>query len=300
MLESLATKRTKKGHAYSKIDAFRELPCRIQAALVLVALVLFVVLISFMKTHDLEDSLAGDKLSSEHGDEVSMKDAIGDVKRQLASLQEENENLRSQIRSQRSELVRSEEPRDDQPVLSHLGSFRWENFQVEENSIARRFWVKTATNEEGHHFYRRILIQNGWVETSNPNHEHCYFLFYGRFVPNLDQEFEVFQEGKHMINHIPGEFAVLNKEPFLHFVRDWSRKKDCDYTAMHPESYLIHTQKDCEDMFRLGDPSNELITSGETQQDRDLTYWFWKPPFNSFGRGIKVSTLRAIRYSFVG
>jgi hypothetical protein len=227
-----------------------------------------------------------------------------ELQQQLRTLNEENSRLRDEVASARASatvttttaLEGVNGPLASEGRGAALGGFNWERFSMEANSTERRFWIKTATNEEGHHFYRRILIQNGWIETSLPTHPDCYFQFYGRFVPNIDGEFNVFKEGKNLINHIPGEFAVLNKEPFLHLMRENSLKAGCDYTLIHPESYLIHTPQDCEDLFRPGDyPSNTFVPSKETQAERDSRYWFWKPPFNSFGRGIKISSLTELR-----
>lgn len=54
-----------------------------------------------------------------------------------------------------------------------MGSFAWDTFRFEKQSSARLFWVKTANNEEGHHLYRRLLITNGWMETSDPKTPNC-------------------------------------------------------------------------------------------------------------------------------
>jgi len=323
----------RKGHAYSKFDAFRQLPLSTQLGLLAITLLIFFIFLSILPSHtpspnndtDSEIEVASSvsrkktaqnsqvdndnsESSSTSGQQSEeLLQTIQDLRTKLSKSQEENARLTQSLNKLKQRRTGKDDQLDEKKgvELIHphlrgapLGSFDWDSFMIEDNSTSRRFWVKTATNEEGHHFYRRILIHNGWVETSNPKHEDCYFLFYGRFVPNIDQEFEMFEESKHMINHIPGEFAVLNKEPFLHYMRNWSRDHGCDYTAMHPESYLIHLQEDCEDMFRLGNPTNRWLSTGETQEERDQTYWFWKPPASSFGRGIKVSTLEVIRNEY--
>ena len=99
--------------------------------------------------------------------------------------------------------------------LGHFSHRMYSDFHVEANSSARRFWVKTANNEEGHHIYRRVLISNGWIETNNGKDKHVVFQFFGPSLPGLNEEFDVFKEHQHLINHIPGEWQVLNKGPLL-------------------------------------------------------------------------------------
>jgi len=229
----------RKGHAYSKFDAFRQLPLSTQLGLLAITLLIFFIFLSILPSHtstsadndtdalhkkvtDVDEN--GELRSPSSQQSEKLLQTIKELRTKLSKTEEQNARLTlslNQLKQRRSSQAdQDDEKQEVAPSNPHLrgaplGNFDWDSFVIEDNSTSRRFWVKTATNEEGHHFYRRILIQNGWVETSNPKHEDCYFLFYGRFVPNIDQDFEMFEEGKHMINHIPGEFAVLNKEPFF-------------------------------------------------------------------------------------
>jgi len=256
-------------------------------------------------------SLADDRSA----DAASLRQANERLRIQMEALEDQNAKLKELISpnkplsaEQRKMKVVSRKPEsfnDEDKIVwvgHRLGSFDFHNFKFEDNSTDRRFWFKTANNEEGHHLYRRLLIQNGWIESTNPKDPHVIFQFYGRYVPKLTDSFGIFTEGRNLINHIPGEYQVLNKEPWLHFIRNYSRALECDYTVMHPESYLVHVPSECELMFKFGDPyaiNPFLVRGKETSQEaRDNTYWFWKPPGASFGRGIKISSLKTIRDTF--
>jgi len=83
----------------------------------------------------------------------------------------------------------------------------------------------------------------------------------------------------------------------------------CDYTNIHPETYLLHEVNGCVNLFTIYletveeaiDAHTSIHTQTtthtrntrtphihETSVDQE-TYWFWKPPGGSFGRGIRVS-----------
>eukprot|EP01006_Ploeotia_vitrea_P051561 TRINITY_DN67579_c0_g1_i1.p1 TRINITY_DN67579_c0_g1~~TRINITY_DN67579_c0_g1_i1.p1 ORF type:complete len:632 (-),score=352.22 TRINITY_DN67579_c0_g1_i1:277-2172(-) len=334
---SSSSRRARKGHAYSQWDRFRALPASTQfVAVALGLLVLYGVVDLLPSSHPQVDpsssspsssNLAASSSSSSASAATALQSRVAQLQSEKKQLQAELDRAREEVRSllsqqnnnnnknKRVSMINNND--DDQTadddddddsdgmdgptgfLARRLGKFNYEKVEFEADSNARAFWIKTQTNEEGHHFYRRILISNGWLETRNPKNKDIQFLFYGRFVPNLDGHFSMFKEGKHVINHIPGEFAVLNKEPFLKIIRNNSIAEGCDYTEMHPEAYLVHEVEDCVELFRVGDnPRSRYVRRLETQEHRDNMWWFWKPPFNSFGRGIKISPLKNLREKF--
>lgn len=110
-----------------------------------------------------------------------------------------------------------------------------------------------------------------------------------------------------MVNHIPGEYAFFNKEPWLHYVRNYSRDYQCDYTRIHPETYALHNVAECYSLMRLGPTTKRSAADpirinkpAESPQHRENSFWFWKPPGGSFGRGVRVGTMKEIRYAASG
>ena len=101
-----------------------------------------------------------------------------------------------------------------------------------------------------------------------------------------------------MVNHIPGEYGFFNKEPWLHYVRNYSRDHGCDYTKIHPETFRLHNVDECYALMRFTTDRTVLTAKRQTFKQREQSFWFWKPPGGSFGRGVRVGTLAEMRYEW--
>lgn len=157
---------------------------------------------------------------------------------------------------------------------------------------AQKFWVKGKTNGDGRLFYERILVSSGWVRALDVTDPTIRLIFHTRFVPGPDKIFSysAHTSGRALVNRVPGEYAIWSKAPLIKHVRQHADKMGCDYTRIHPETYRLIEWRDCVKLLgEGGDTTNSSSAAISTD-----SLWFWKPPKESFGRGIRMVTLREL------
>lgn len=154
----------------------------------------------------------------------------------------------------------------------------------------RKFWVETKAdvNGEGLSYFRRALEAAGWMEADSANDEAVDWVLITRLRSTRFSRFpkRILHYVGSLINHFPGDRALYNKEPFAEALQESQTRLGCDYRAIHPETFSLHTPQGCAAVVEL------YLSAGP--EERQQAAWFTKILDGTFGKGIQVMSLQSL------
>lgn len=175
-------------------------------------------------------------------------------------------------------------------IVSHGTAFDWTTAGFLPG--VRKFWIdnrprSVRVNFQGHHIYRRILISHGWIQATSPMEKGIELFFVSKTPPTQFWS-HIFKPQKgQLVNHSPGEeHSFGDKIALLRLIQQYSERNGCDYSKLHPRTFLLEGKDDCESFVEIALKSN--LTS----------LWFLKGSRGSGGGGIHVISMEEIIEAF--